>query len=85
MPDHGELGDGSLVGQERAFLLALDARALQLKTQGVAPDVAGKQIQAEFEKTYAGWQGLGEHPAVRAARLRRPAHLEARAPGGMTP
>jgi glyoxylase-like metal-dependent hydrolase (beta-lactamase superfamily II) len=62
VPDHGELGDGSLVGQERAFLLALDARALELKKQGLAADVAGKQIQAEFEKTYAGWQGLGNIP-----------------------
>ena len=59
VPDHGDLGDGSLVGQERAFLAALDARALELKKQGVAAADAGKQIQAEFEKTYAGWQGLG--------------------------
>jgi glyoxylase-like metal-dependent hydrolase (beta-lactamase superfamily II) len=62
VPDHGELGDGSLVAQEHGFLVALDRRALELKTQGVAADVAGKQIQAEFEKTYAGWQGLGNIP-----------------------
>ena len=62
VPDHGDLGDGALMGQERAFLLALDARAMELKKQGVAADVAGKQIQAEFEKTYAGWQGLGNIP-----------------------
>ena len=62
VPDHGELGDGSLVGQERGFLAALDARAMALKTQGVPADAAGKQIQAEFEKTYAGWQGLGNIP-----------------------
>jgi glyoxylase-like metal-dependent hydrolase (beta-lactamase superfamily II) len=62
VPDHGELGDGALVGQERAFLLALDKRAMELKKQGVPADAAGKQIQAEFEKTYAGWQGLGNIP-----------------------
>jgi glyoxylase-like metal-dependent hydrolase (beta-lactamase superfamily II) len=62
VPDHGELGDGALVGQERGFLLALDQRALELKKQGVPADAAGKQIQAEFEKTYAGWQGLGNIP-----------------------
>jgi glyoxylase-like metal-dependent hydrolase (beta-lactamase superfamily II) len=62
IPDHGDLGDGSLVGQERGFLAALDARAMELKKQGVPADAAGKQIQAEFEKTYAGWQGLGNIP-----------------------
>jgi glyoxylase-like metal-dependent hydrolase (beta-lactamase superfamily II) len=62
VPDHGDLGDGSLVGQERGFLAALDARAMELKKQGVTADAAGKQIQAEFEKTYAGWQGLGNIP-----------------------
>jgi glyoxylase-like metal-dependent hydrolase (beta-lactamase superfamily II) len=62
VPDHGDLGDGSLVAQERGFLAALDARAVALKKQGVPADAAGKQIQAEFEKTYAGWQGLGNIP-----------------------
>ena len=62
VPDHGDLGDGSLVAQERGFLVALDARAMELKKQGVPADAAGKQIQAEFEKTYAGWQGLGNIP-----------------------
>jgi glyoxylase-like metal-dependent hydrolase (beta-lactamase superfamily II) len=61
-PDHGDLGDGSLVGQEHAFLVALDKRAMELKAQGLPADAAGKQIQAEFEKTYAGWQGLGNIP-----------------------
>jgi len=62
VPDHGDLGDGALVGQEHAFLVALDSRAMELKKQGVAADAAGKQIQAEFEKTHAGWQGLGNIP-----------------------
>lgn len=62
IPDHGDLGDGSLVGQERGFLAALDKRAMELKAQGVPAEAAGKQIQAEFEKTYAGWQGLGNIP-----------------------
>lgn len=62
VPDHGELGDGALVAQERGFLSALDARAVALKKQGVPAGAAGKQIQAEFEKAYAGWQGLGNIP-----------------------
>jgi hypothetical protein len=35
---------------------------MELKKQGVPADAAGKQIQGEFEKTYAGWQGLGNIP-----------------------
>jgi glyoxylase-like metal-dependent hydrolase (beta-lactamase superfamily II) len=62
VPDHGDLGDGTLVGQERLFLLALDKRAMALKAQGVPADAAGKQIQGEFEKIYVGWQGLGNIP-----------------------
>jgi len=62
VPDHGELGSGALIAQERGFLAALDQRALALKGQGVPVADAGKRIQAEFEKTYAGWQGLGNVP-----------------------
>lgn len=62
VPDHGDLGDGALVVQEHGFLVALDKRAMALKAQGFPADAAGKQIQAEFEKTYAGWQGLGNIP-----------------------
>jgi glyoxylase-like metal-dependent hydrolase (beta-lactamase superfamily II) len=62
VPDHGALGGGALIGQERGFLAALDQRALDLKGQGVPAPEAGKRIQAEFEKTYAGWQGLGNLP-----------------------
>jgi glyoxylase-like metal-dependent hydrolase (beta-lactamase superfamily II) len=62
VPDHGELGGGALIAQERGFLAALDQRALALKGQGVPAAEAGKRVQAEFEKTYAGWQGLGNVP-----------------------
>ncbi len=62
VPDHGDLGDGALVGDERAFLANLDARAMALKAQGVPADEAGKRIQAQFEKIYQRWQGLGNIP-----------------------
>lgn len=62
IPDHGELGSGALIAQERGFLAELDQRALELKLQGVPVAEAGKRVQAEFEKTYAGWQGLGNVP-----------------------
>ena len=62
VPDHGELGDGALVGQERAFLVDLDKRAMALKAEGVSAADAGKRIQTELEKIYPGWSGLGNVP-----------------------
>jgi len=59
VPDHGALGDGSLVAQERAFLAALQARALELKRQGVAVDAAGQQLTAEFKTKYPDWPNMG--------------------------
>lgn len=62
IPDHGDLGSGALVAQERAFLADLDKRAVAAKAQGVPVAEAGKRIQAEMEKAYPGWQGLGNTP-----------------------
>ncbi len=62
VPDHGELGDGALVGQERAFLTDLDRRALAAKVRGVPVAEAGEQIQAGMEAAYPGWSGLGNVP-----------------------
>ena len=62
VPDHGDLGDGALVGQERSFLVDLDKRAMAAKAQGVTAAEAGKRIQAELEKSYPGWSGLGNVP-----------------------
>jgi glyoxylase-like metal-dependent hydrolase (beta-lactamase superfamily II) len=62
VPDHGELGSGALVAQERAFLADLDGRAVALKGEGVAVADAGKRIQAELTQKYAGWSGLGNVP-----------------------
>jgi glyoxylase-like metal-dependent hydrolase (beta-lactamase superfamily II) len=58
VPDHGALGDGSLVGQERAFLLDLQTRSLALKHQGLAVDDAGKMLTAEFQMKYPGWANM---------------------------
>jgi glyoxylase-like metal-dependent hydrolase (beta-lactamase superfamily II) len=62
VPDHGELGDGALVGDERAFLANLDAQAMAMKAKGVSAADAGKRIQTQFENIYVGWQGLGNIP-----------------------
>jgi glyoxylase-like metal-dependent hydrolase (beta-lactamase superfamily II) len=62
-PDHGALGDGALVGRERAFLADLQDRATALKAEGKTADEAGKIIQAEFETRHSSWGGLNNIPA----------------------
>jgi glyoxylase-like metal-dependent hydrolase (beta-lactamase superfamily II) len=56
VPDHGApVVDASQIGKEREYLLALQARALELKRQGVSADNAGKQVTAEFHTKYPDW------------------------------
>lgn len=59
VPDHGPLGDGSIVAQEKAFLVDLQGRALMLKKEGKPAGDAARQIGDEFKTKYAGWDGLG--------------------------
>jgi len=59
VPDHGELGDGSLIAKERAFLSDLRQRALDLKRQGTSVDEAGKTLTAEFKMKYPDWPNMG--------------------------
>ena|SRR5579863_196702 len=58
IPDHGVLGDGSLIAKERAFIVDLQSRALALKRQGVPVSDAGKQLAAEFKAKYPDWGNM---------------------------
>ena len=58
VPDHGSLGDGSLIRQERAFLSDLQARALELKRGGTSAEDAARQVTAEFKTKYPDWESL---------------------------
>lgn len=58
VPDHGALGDGSLIAKERAFISDLQSRALALKRQGVSVSDAGKQLTAEVTAKYPGWSNI---------------------------
>jgi glyoxylase-like metal-dependent hydrolase (beta-lactamase superfamily II) len=58
IPDHGALGDGSLIAKQRAFIVDLQARAVALKRQGVSADDAGKQLTAEFKAKYPDWASM---------------------------
>jgi len=58
VPDHGDLGDGSLIAKQRAFMRDLQSRALALKRQGVPAADAGKQLTPEITTRYPGWSNL---------------------------
>jgi glyoxylase-like metal-dependent hydrolase (beta-lactamase superfamily II) len=55
LPDHSPIGDGSLVEQERSFLVEIQRRALALEHQGESAEKAGQQITVEFKKKYPDW------------------------------
>jgi glyoxylase-like metal-dependent hydrolase (beta-lactamase superfamily II) len=59
VPDHGALGDGSLIAKERAFLGDLQTRSLELKRQGKSAEEAATVVTAEFKKKYPDWQTMG--------------------------
>jgi len=55
LPDHSAVGSGALVAQEKAFIVDLQKRALDLKSRGVNADDAGTQLTTEFKQKYADW------------------------------
>jgi glyoxylase-like metal-dependent hydrolase (beta-lactamase superfamily II) len=62
VPDHGDLGDGSLIGKERALLLDVQTSALELKRKGVSMEDAGKQIAGAMKAKYPDWANMGPIP-----------------------
>jgi glyoxylase-like metal-dependent hydrolase (beta-lactamase superfamily II) len=58
VPDHGALGDGSLIGKQRAFMTDLQRRALELKRQGIAAEAAGKTVTEELKAKYPGYTNI---------------------------
>ena len=57
VPDHGDLGNGSLIEADYAFLSTLQARALELKRQGKSSDDAGQALIDEFKTKYSRLAG----------------------------
>jgi len=56
VPDHGApIVDASQIGTQRAYFLALQSRALELKKQGVSAEDAGKTITAEQKAKNPDW------------------------------
>ena len=56
VPDHGApIVDASQIATQRAYLLAMQSRALELKKLGVSADDAGKTITGELKAKYPDW------------------------------
>jgi glyoxylase-like metal-dependent hydrolase (beta-lactamase superfamily II) len=56
VPDHGAaIVDPSQIQTQRAYILALQSRALELKKQGVSAEEAGKTVTAELKAKYPDW------------------------------
>jgi glyoxylase-like metal-dependent hydrolase (beta-lactamase superfamily II) len=72
LPDHGTFGDGSLIGKEKAFLVDLRSRALELKREGKSADEAAQTINAELMKKYPGWYVRSVAIGVQAAYAEAP-------------
>ena len=57
VPSHGELGDGTLIDSNLAYLKTLQTRVAALKREGKTLQEASDAITTEFRITYAGWTG----------------------------
>jgi glyoxylase-like metal-dependent hydrolase (beta-lactamase superfamily II) len=55
IPDHSRIGDGSLIAQERVFIVDMRSRALTLKKRGVSAADAGKLLTNDFQSAYPEW------------------------------
>jgi glyoxylase-like metal-dependent hydrolase (beta-lactamase superfamily II) len=72
VPSHGPMGDASLIAEQRAMMVAIQSRAMELKRQGTSADETAHTIQAECEAKYPAWTA----PA-RVGLIARTAYTEA--------
>src|SRR5579872_780264 len=59
VPGHGEVDDAKLIGIEREYLKAVQARVVELKAQGNSVDDAAKLLSVEFRAKYPNWENPG--------------------------
>ena len=64
LPDHSHPGDGSLIAQDKAFLLDMRSRTLALKKQGLSAADAGKRLTDDFKTAYPEWAKNPDWPNV---------------------
>jgi hypothetical protein len=62
------MGDASLIAGIRSYLKALQARVMELKSQGKTSDEVSQLLSSEFQPKYPDWTGINAvQPAARAA------------------
>jgi glyoxylase-like metal-dependent hydrolase (beta-lactamase superfamily II) len=68
VPSHGAVGDGSLIGANRAIMQTVQTRARELKAQGKSIDETASAVQAELQAQHPDWpRATGLAAAARAA------------------
>jgi glyoxylase-like metal-dependent hydrolase (beta-lactamase superfamily II) len=68
VPAHGAVGDGGLIGTNRAVMEAIRTRAQALRSQGRTVEEAVATIEAELRARYPGWaRANGIAAAARSA------------------
>jgi len=73
VPAHGAVGTGALIGVNRGFILAIQARARALKAQGRTADEVAATVQKEMQATHPTFARInGVAGAARAAYAEAP-------------
>ncbi len=73
VPAHGAVGEGTIIAVNRAFMLAVQARARELKAQGRSADEAATTVQTEIQAQHPQWpRANGLAAAARAAYAETP-------------
>jgi glyoxylase-like metal-dependent hydrolase (beta-lactamase superfamily II) len=73
VPAHGEVGSGALIGANRSVMLAIAARARELKAQGRTVDEVAATVQREMQAKHPGFARInGAGGAARAAYAEAP-------------
>ncbi|NOT26154.1 MAG: MBL fold metallo-hydrolase [Acidobacteria bacterium] len=68
VPAHGKVGDGALIGMNRAFMLHIQARVRTLKTEGRSIDESAAAVEKEMQARHPTFARLnGVSGAARAA------------------
>ena len=60
VPSHGAMGEGSLIGEQRAVMKAIQMRASDLKRAGKSADETAETVQMEMQAKYPDWTGAGQ-------------------------
>jgi glyoxylase-like metal-dependent hydrolase (beta-lactamase superfamily II) len=64
IPTHSDIGDGSLIATEIAFITDMRDRLAALKSSGLSADDAAARLAEDFEKHYPEWAANPDWPNV---------------------